>query len=171
MCNLTIPSPPAAALSWHRWTPLRRCGCRSGNMKKTEHVPSTGRPSRRGPAPCECPQNCPQISLIILSETPLPLHLSTPGTSASSSINPHPLLNPCQPPALPLHHPEKHTRLCVVVSIFTSFSFASSSPCCSCCRVAAPATLQTFTHRGPSGYLRGQRSALWTYYRPCYTII
>lgn len=61
----------AAAPSWRRWTPLRRCGCRSGNTKTTERVPSTGRPSSRG-------QNSPRTVLkppppMLLSETPAPV--------------------------------------------------------------------------------------------------
>lgn len=41
----------AAAPSWRRWTPSRRCGCRSGSTRRTEHVPSTGRPSKTLPGP------------------------------------------------------------------------------------------------------------------------
>ncbi|KAG7218119.1 hypothetical protein INR49_010973 [Caranx melampygus] len=59
-----------AVQSWRHWTPLRRCGCRSGSTRRTEHVPSTGRRSRRSralrtalsPPPSYC-QRLPHSSL------------------------------------------------------------------------------------------------------------
>lgn len=91
------------------------------------------------------------------------LHLSCPGTSASSSIN---LASCFTPPPR-----ESRTLMCdsfYIYLLFFWFFFASSSPCFSCCRVTAPTSLQTFTYRGPSGCLRGQRLALDSYCRPCY---
>lgn len=62
-------------LFWHHWTPLKRCGCQSGNMKKTEHVPSTGRPSRRSLQ--ELPSNFlyhTGDSIYFISHLRVPLH-------------------------------------------------------------------------------------------------
>lgn len=111
------------ALSSHRWTPLKRCGFRSGNMKKTEHVPSTGRPSSRGRRPANPPE-LPSNPPIILSETCILLHLSSPGTSASSFINPAASVSLLYPP--PPHPPrETHTFMCgrFHMYLFRSFVF------------------------------------------------
>lgn len=98
----------AAAPSWRRWTPLRRCGCRSGNTKTTERVPSTGRPSSRGqnsprtvlkPPPCCCRRLLP---------------LFCPGTSASSTF--------CQPSAFLV------TLWCASVSMTASYSTPPPTP-------------------------------------------
>lgn len=134
-------------------------------MKKTEHAPSTGRPSRRRPAPCDRPQNCPQTppSYSRRISYSCTRHLRVPPHPPSA----HPLLNPRQPTALRLH-PEKHTFMCGNPRIYYFHLPAlPPRPSSSCCRVtaAAPSTLQTsqtLTFRGPSGYLRGQRLAPWT---------
>lgn len=62
--GIPLSSPPllfstVVALSWRHWIPLKRCGCLRGNMRKTEHVPSTGRPSNRG----RCPAIAPRTAL------------------------------------------------------------------------------------------------------------
>ena len=44
------------ALSWPHWTPLRKCGFRKRNMKKTELVPSNEKAS----SPGTCPQSPPK---------------------------------------------------------------------------------------------------------------
>lgn len=96
----------AAAPSWRHWTPLRRCGCRSGNMKKTEHVPSIGRPSSRG-------QNSPRTVLkpppTIVGDS-CPCHVRVP-------------LRHQLPVSLLLFfsHFRKLTLRCVSVSMITSF--------------------------------------------------
>lgn len=96
------------APSWHHWTPLRRCGCRSGNMKKTEHMPSTGRPSSRGPCPAISPRTAIKLPPSCCRRL---LHLSCSGYFCITRYH---------SPAL-LLLPEKCTRRCVVVSIFTTF--------------------------------------------------
>lgn len=141
-CDPTVLS--AAAPSWRHWTPLRRCGCRSGNMKMTEHVPSTGRPFRWG-------QKSPRTVL-----KPPPrccrrlLPLSCPGTSASSTT--------CQPSAFLLTL-QKLTLWCVSVSMTASFYTPPPLPCC---RTTSPShSPPKNTCRGPSGCVRGQWLALW----------
>lgn len=78
-------------------------------MKKTEHVPSTGRPSRP-----IAPQNCPHCS-------PPPSNargsLTSVGPSSPSSYLHPPASNP---PLTSCSSTCTHTPLCVLVSIFTS---------------------------------------------------
>lgn len=149
------PVPSVVALSWRHWTPLRRCGCRSGNMKKTEHVPSTGRPSSRDQRPAISPRTALKPPLSYYRRL---LHLPCLGTSASPSYQPKLLSASCFTPA----PRETHTLMCGSFCIYLPFLFTLSSLCSSCCRVTAPNSLQTLTYRGPSGYLRGQQLALWT---------
>lgn len=149
------PCLVTVAPSWRRWTRLKRCGCRSGNMKKTEHVPSTGRPSSRGwpppPMPPELPSNTPFPSYCRrLSYS----HLWSPGTSASSFI--HSTASKLPPPAPPPR--ETH----VWSFPFFCFPFAASS-CSSRCWAQS--------EHSHSGAVRvSQRAAVCTvdsYYRPC----
>lgn len=100
ICKSDRPLLPTVALSWHHWTPLKRCGCRSGNMKKTEHVPSTGRPSSRGRRPAIAPRTalktppsyCRRVPYSCTCHLPVPLH---------HPLSTQPLLNHCQPTASP----------------------------------------------------------------------
>lgn len=164
-CNICHPCLVTVALSWHRWTRLKRCGCRSGNMKKTEHVPSTGRPSNRsrhvGKAPRTAlkspPSYCRRLSYSCTCHLRVPLH---------HPLSNQPLLNYCQPTALP-PYTEKLTCLCVIVSIITWFFFSISLLFPLFLLLLGdsdhtPTTIQTVTFRGASGYLRGQWLALWT---------
>lgn len=87
------PVLSAVVPSWRRWTPLKRCGCRSGNMKKTEHVPSTGRPSSRGGGGgSRVPWSPPELPSI------LPNH--TVGDSCTCHVR------------VPLHHPLSNINSC-----------------------------------------------------------
>lgn len=159
------PFLPAVAPSWRHWTPLKRCGCRSGNMKKTEHVPSTGRPSNRGRRPAIAPRTalksppsyCRRVPYSCTCHLPVPLH---------HPLSTQPLLNHCQPTAPPPPPPrEAHTFMCGSFHIYLLFH---SPPLPPPPPLVLPAvgwrwrhqTPQTFTSRGPSGYLRGL--ALWT---------
>ena len=136
------------APSWRRWTPLRRCGCRSGNMKKTEHVPSTGRPSSRGPGPAISPRTAIKLPPRHAVGDSCTYHV--PGTSASRAIilplyssfqrNAHVdvWLFPYLPSFCSFH------RLLVLLLLLWGGSTRPS-----------PKT------GGPAGYVRGQRLALW----------
>lgn len=146
-------------------------------MKKTEHVPSTGRPSSREGEPTSCdrpsplsrtalkPPPHPPPPLIILSETPTSLHQSPPGTSASSLNNPA-----ASKPLSCFTQRNAHTRSCVLVSIFTSLSSHLSPPsplapssCSSCCWVTVRApiillnlpNIHTHTQEGRQGIPEG----------------
>lgn len=59
-------------------------------MKRTEHVPSTGRPSSRGWHPVIAPQNCPQSPP---GPPPIRGYRSSPGPSAAARLHPA----ACQP--------------------------------------------------------------------------
>lgn len=80
--------------SWHRWTPSRRCGCLRRSMKKTEHVPSTGRPSNAGPSTPSCPPELPPSTpRHTLSYPPSSLHIAQLATRPKHfHVPPH--LNP-----------------------------------------------------------------------------
>lgn len=160
MNNNFPPVVSAAAPSWRRWTPSKRCGCRSGSMKKTEHVPSTGRPSKMVPIPAH-PQNCPQTS---------PRH--TVGDSCTCHVRVplhRPLLNKTS--CFASSNQRKPTHYRVDFSICTSL-FSSPLPPLhpQLLLLYGGSTHQppnththTYTHRGPSGCLmRGQQLALWT---------
>lgn len=171
--NLCCPCLVTVAPSWRRWTRLKRCGCRSGNMKKTEHVPSTGRPSSRGWHPANAPRTALKHPPIppMLSETLILLHLSSPGTSASSFINSAAsiLLSAyCFPPPPPSQR-NSHVHVWLFLSPFFFFFFSFTSfPLL----FLLLGTVQTLTFRGSSGFLRGQWLALWTLTTgPAYTII
>lgn len=150
------------ALSWHLWTPLKRCGCQSGNMKKTDHVPSTGRPSRRS--------HCPTTSPRTVFKTPPSycqriLFLSYLGTSASS-INLISLSTSCF-----MSSRETFTRLCVTVSLFSSLFCYSCPPSHAAPALGwqhSPVRVQTLTHRGPSGCFAKAAISTVDSSRPCY---
>lgn len=150
-------------------------------MKKTEHVPSTGRPSSREGEPTSCdrpspPQELPSNppppssssppSSSFCQRLPHPLHQSPPGTSASSFNNPA-----ASEPLSCFTQRNAHTRSCVLVSIFTSLSshlFPPPSPlapssCSSCCWVTVRApiillnlpNIHTHTQEGRQGIPEG----------------
>lgn len=141
-CDPTVLS--AAALSWRHWTPLRRCGCQSGNMKTTEHVPSTGRPFSRG-------QNSPRT---VLEPPP-----AVVGDSCPCHVR------------VPLRH-QLPVSLLLFFSHFRNSHFGVCqfpwqlpflSPSFPCCRTTSPChSSPKNTCRGPSGCVRGQWLALWT---------
>lgn len=87
---------------------------------------------------------------------------------ASSSLPAPPLLKPRQPPAPPPPRPEKHhvyvwcfrsyllfMRLLLLLLLLQGDDDITRHP-------ADIPNIHTHTHRGPSGFVRGQRWALWT---------
>lgn len=150
-------------------------------MKKTEHVPSTGRPSSREGEPTSCdrpspPQELPSnppptlpLPSSFCQRLPHPLHQSPPGTSASSLNNPA----ASEPLSCFTRHPEKrtHTFMCARFHIYLLVqsplpplapSLAPSS-CSSCCWVTVRApiillnlpNIHTHTQEGRQGIPEG----------------
>lgn len=136
-------------------------------MKKTEHVPSTGRPSKTVLIPTDPPpQNCPQNSSLYCRRL---LHLSRPGTSALSSSQ-HKL-----PASLP--PPRENPHITVWSSPYVPPPFLGLCPpstsSSSCYTVVAPTSLQTLTHTYTQRAIRvsDERAAISTVdstCRPCY---
>lgn len=155
-CVTVLSCPPAAAPSWHRWTPLRRCGCRSENTKKTEHVPSTGRPSRRRRRPAIAPRTAlkspPSYCRRLLHLLCIILFTRPTASEAPSAS--------CSPPP----RPEKHhvyvwrfrsyllfmRLLLLLLLLLQGDDDITRHP-------ADIPNIHTHTHRGPSGFVRGQR--------------
>lgn len=103
-------------------------------MKKTEHVPSTGRPSRP-----IAPQNCPHCSPPHHQTLEAPWHQWVPPPPPPTYI--HLLLTHRWPPA-----PQPaHTHLYVCSSPYLP-PLTPSPPCSSCCQVVVTARSERDTH-------------------------
>lgn len=168
-CVTVLSCPPAAAPSWHRWTPLRRCGCRSENTKKTEHVPSTGRPSRRRRRPAIAPRTAlktpPSYCRRLLHLLCIILFTRPTASEAPSAS--------CSPPP----RPEKHhvyvwcfrsyllfMRLLLLLLLLQGDDDITRHP-------ADIPNIHTHTQRAVRVCERAAVSSVDSYYRPRYVII